>query len=609
MGILEEWFLRILQLVVIFLATSFLYENYRTTKRPQDLCLVLSFVVVVLKQTVALLVISGQVYFKLSGSHFWFPVVDRSLETLFYLFMSYTMFLTYSQAKPEIKKILSITIISLAAFASLMWYYWQPYAYNKFTFGKFWGDPFFGILHLGLVGVIITYLYLQKKGLFKTWMQAAFYMILLAHLLHLTNLIKTQDQIVALKRVGEITMFLGYLSLALSQIRLKIQPKFILVLMLVLLLPTILTVLMVSNEVRNRLLVFTYEKLSIESVLDTVFDLKKVLYLIAGLGVVVASFIGYIFSGRIVAPLTRLVQGTRRVGKGDLSAKIELETQDELKELADEFNRMTDSLREKTFKLEKINQRLKIVNQELIEKGEELVQAAKMASIGQLAGGVAHEINNPLLSMLGWAQLGREIVEKEEGRAAPEGKKYLKTLKKYLETIEQGTRRCQAVTESLLKISRQMDLNEPKLVDINQVIEDVIALMLYQINFKNIEIKRNFSSSLPKVNVNPGQIQQVFFDLISNATLAMPQGGKLSIETSCKDDKFVEIKIRDTGCGISPKNLDKVFDPFFTTRETGKGRGLGLSVAYGIIEQHNGTIKVESKEKVGTTFTIRLPAA
>ncbi|MBL7170467.1 MAG: HAMP domain-containing protein [Candidatus Omnitrophica bacterium] len=523
--------------------------------------------------------------------------------------MSYTMFYSHAQVKPEIKRILSITIVSLAVFTGLMWYYWQPYAYNKFTFGRFWGDPFFEILHLGLVGVIITYLYLQKRSLFKGWMQGALYMILLAHFFHLTNLINAQGQIVALRRVEEITIFLGYLTLALSQIRLKIQPKFILVLLSVLLLSTILTVLMVSNEVRNRLLVFTYEKLSAESALDTVFDLKKVLYLIAGSGVVLASFIGYIFSGRIVNPLTRLVQGTRRVGKGDLSTRIEVETRDELGELAQEFNRMTDSLREQTSKLEKANWRLKIVNQELIEKGQELAQAAKIASIGYLAGGVAHEINNPLMSMLGWAQMGREIVEKEEGKATPEEKKYLKTLKGYLETIEEGTRRCQVVTESLLKISRQMDLDKIQLVDINKVIEDVFSLMLHQAKFKNIEIKKDLSLLLPKVEINVGQIQQVFIDLMSNAALAMPQGGELSISTSCKDDKFVEIKIRDAGCGISSGNLDQIFDPFFTTRKTGKGMGLGLSVAYGIIEQHNGTIEAESKEKAGTTFTIRLPVA
>jgi signal transduction histidine kinase len=269
---------------------------------------------------------------------------------------------------------------------------------------------------------------------------------------------------------------------------------------------------------------------------------------------------------------------------------------------------MTTNLRESTFKLEKTNKKLEKVNQELIEKGEELVHAAKMVSIGQLAGGVAHEINNPLMSMLGWAQLGQEIIEKEEKKAIPVDQGYLKTLKRYFKTIEEGARRCQVVTESLLKISRQMDISETQLVDINQVIEDTFTVLQYQTRLKNIEIKRDFSPSLPKVNVNLGQMQQVFFDLISNAALAMPQGGELSISTVFSDDKFIDIEIADTGCGISRENLDKIFNPFFTTRETGKGMGLGLSVAYGIIKQQGGTIKVESKEGIGTTFTIRLPA-
>ncbi len=607
---LEEWFLRIIQLVIFFLATSLLYEDYRSNKRPQKLCLVISFFVIMLKEMIALLVVSGQTFFTLPGAHFWFPVVNDSLGNLFYMFMSYSLYLGYwKRSAASVKKTLIVTVLSLAVLGALIYYYWHPFAYNQRPYFTFWGNTFFKLLQLGLVGAIIGYLGIQKQGLFKGWMQGGFYILLLAHILHFTILIRFQGQGIgiATERLESIVLFLGYLTLALSQIKPKIQPKLILLLISILLLPGILTIIMISTELKNRLLVFTYEKVSQEGVLNTIFELKKTLYLIAGLGVVLASFIGYIFSTRIINPLARLVQGAKEVGKGELSSRIDVKTKDELGELADEFNQMTASLQEKTSKLEQTNKKLVLVNQELVEKGRELVQASKMASIGQLAGGVAHEINNPLASMLGWAQLGQEMIEKKKAKA--EEKECLNTIKRYLQTIVHGVRRCRVVTESLLKISRQMDLSETVLVDINQVIEDTFVLIQYQTRFRNIEIKKIFASDLPKLKVNLGQLQQVFSDLISNAALAMPKGGKLSIITSNKDGKFAEVKIIDTGCGIPGEHLDKVFDPFFTTRKTGQGMGLGLSVAYGIIKQHGGIIEVESKEGFGSTFTVRLPVA
>lgn len=609
MTILEEWFLLIIQLVTIFLATSLLYEGYLVNKRPQDLWMAASFWVITLKQTLALLVISGRIFFKLADFHFWFYILNNFLETIFYLFMIYAMVLGYAKIRLGIKRILSIASVFLVISGGLIWCYWWMRAGVGFTFVDFWNYIFFEILHCGLIGVIISYLYLQKKGLFRGWMQAAFYLIFSAHIVYLGNMVGPQDKSVILQRIEEGMIFGGYLLLALSQIKFRIQPKFVLVITSVLLFSTVLTVLMVSNEVKNRLMVFTYEKISNEGIFNTVYELKKVLYLIAGLGVLLASFIGYIFSGKIVKPLSHLVKGAKRVGEGDLTGKIEIETRDELRELADEFNQMTVKLKANTSKLEQSNEMLKKVNRELIEKGQALVHAAKLASIGQLAGGVAHEINNPLTTILGWAQLGQEMIEGSLASASPRDKEELETLKRYLNTIEKGSRRCQIVTDSLLKISRQMDLAESKLVDINQVIEDTFVIMKYQSSLKNIRIKKDFSSPLPLVKVNVGQIQQVFFDLISNATLAMPEGGELYLNTLTKGDGFVEISVTDTGCGIPKENLDKISNPFFTTREASKGMGLGLSVAYGIISQHNGVIDVKSREGFGTTFTIRLPVA
>ncbi|MDD5449300.1 MAG: ATP-binding protein [Candidatus Omnitrophica bacterium] len=603
MTILEEWFLLIIQLVTIFLAASLLNENYLSNKRPRDLWMVISFWIITLKQTVLLFIISGRIFFYLKGRDPMFLALNNILETLFYLFMACAVLLGYDKIKLGIKRLISIFGAFLAVSAVLAWYYWALSGHERFT-----SPVFFEIIHLGLIGVIIAYLYLQNKGLFKTWMQAAFYLILSAHIINLNNLIAPLDK-GDFFQIEEAVLFAGYLLLALSQIKFRIQPKFIMVIISVVLFSTLLTVLMVSNEVKNRLTIFTYEKVSREGILDTVYELKKVLYLIAGLGVVLASFIGYIFSSKIIKPLNRLVKGARRVGEGDLNGKIDIQTDDELRELADEFNEMTAKLKLNTSKLEKTNEALNKVNQELIKKGQELIHAAKLASIGQLAGGVAHEINNPLTAILGWSQLGQEMIENKGTKIIAQEKEYLETLKKYLNIIEKGGRRCQLVTESLLKISRQMELTESKMVDINQLLDDVFAMMKYQSSLKKIRIKKDLAPNLPSVNVNPGQIQQVFFDIISNATLAMPEEGELFLATSTKGHDFIEIKVTDTGCGISRENIDKLFSPFFTTREANKGMGLGLSVAYGIIKQHNGDIEVKSAEGIGTTFTIRLPIA
>ena len=223
----------------------------------------------------------------------------------------------------------------------------------------------------------------------------------------------------------------------------------------------------------------------------------------------------------------------------------------------------------------------------------QLIQSEKLASIGQLAAGVAHEINNPLGVMLGFSQV---IIKK-----LPEDN----PLRKPLASIEREGLRCKKIIQGLLDFSRR---SAPTLesVNLNDVMEAACGLSEYQFALDNVNIVKGYAPNLPEIQANANELQQVFLNLIHNAYQAMPQGGKLRITTRAVGDK-VQAIFADTGVGIPPENLKHIFDPFFTTKEVGKGTGLGLSLSYGIIESHGGKIEVDSQVGVGTTFVVTLP--
>ena len=227
---------------------------------------------------------------------------------------------------------------------------------------------------------------------------------------------------------------------------------------------------------------------------------------------------------------------------------------------------------------------------------DELIRIEKITSLGQMAASIAHEINNPLAGVLVYTQL---LSKKVTGA----------TLKKeealgYLSKMESEVSRCSRIIRNLLDFARQ---TEPmlRLVDVNQVMEQVLAMVGHQAQLQNVEVAKEFSSSLPKVMADFDQLQQVFTNLTLNAIQAMPSGGTLTLHSSTVDGE-VKVDVQDTGCGISKENLGKLFTPFFTTKEKGKGVGLGLAVAHGIIERHKGRIKVQSEVGKGTTFSVYL---
>ncbi len=229
---------------------------------------------------------------------------------------------------------------------------------------------------------------------------------------------------------------------------------------------------------------------------------------------------------------------------------------------------------------------------------EQSYYTEKLAALGTLSAGVAHEINNPLTIILGFTDL---LLEK----TPPNSDQY-----ELLKTIEKHATNAKRIVEQLLSFARQ---KEPKKenVDINECIEAVLSIMNNTIKLNNIQINKNLQEDLPSIIGYPEELQQVFFNIINNAVHAMKGGGTLSVSTRCKDD-WIEILISDTGSGIKKEYRHKIFDPFFTTKEPGKGTGLGLWVSYNIIKEHNGIINFETKtkeetEKTGTTFIIKLP--
>lgn len=228
---------------------------------------------------------------------------------------------------------------------------------------------------------------------------------------------------------------------------------------------------------------------------------------------------------------------------------------------------------------------------------QEVIQQEKMAAIGMLAGGVAHEINNPLGGVLAFTQLLLKRVKDAE-------------TKEDLTEIEKAATRCKKIVQELLDFSRVSREKEKCLVYVNTLLEKVIPFVQMEIRSLNIDVHFNLKQDIPPVMAVPNRLQQVFLNLMTNACHAMPHGGKLTLTTSHnRESKEVLISVNDTGNGIPTEIQNRIFEPFFTTKDPGKGTGLGLSISYRIVKENGGSIDVASEINKGTSFTIRLPAA
>jgi two-component system NtrC family sensor kinase len=287
----------------------------------------------------------------------------------------------------------------------------------------------------------------------------------------------------------------------------------------------------------------------------------------------------------VVKPVSQIVEATHHVATGDLNYNVTLNKNDEIGELAKSFNEMTHKLS---------------------EAQRQLYQSDKLASVGRLASGVAHEINNPLTGVLTYSSfLLKRVDDKPE-------------FKEDLEVIVRETKRCRDIVKGLLDFARQSQPAKRQ-ADLNEIIVHASRIVQNQLSIHHIKLEQNLDSKLPLIYADVNQIQQVLVNLLVNAIDAIGEnGGNIAVTTGlvkngkrvaagpAPEKEYIRIKVTDTGCGIPAEDLQKIFDPFFSTKGQ-KGTGLGLAVVWGIIEKHNGRITVDSKVGKGTTFTILLP--
>jgi two-component system NtrC family sensor kinase len=299
----------------------------------------------------------------------------------------------------------------------------------------------------------------------------------------------------------------------------------------------------------------------------------------------------------ITGPVNTLLDHTRALSRGKWQY-IENTTNDEFGELAESFNEMTTSLKKAKEERERwaatLETKVEERTQQIKEMQSVLVRSEKLASLGELAAGIAHELNNPLTGIV----LHASIIENDAELPS--------RLKDELHTITWEADRCAMIVKNLLDFSRK---TEPRkaMKSINQIIDRALDLVQRLAGFKNIEIVKEFNQDLPDLLLDQGQMEQVFVNMLVNASQAMENGGQLTLWTGMAvDGESVIVGIEDTGVGIPESALDRIFDPFFSTKGA-KGTGLGLSVSYGIIEGHGGTIEVRSEVGKGTTFTITIP--
>ncbi len=353
---------------------------------------------------------------------------------------------------------------------------------------------------------------------------------------------------------------------------------------------------------------------SLEKMNNRIYAAAKLISIIILLVTIVVIALMAVLVNVIIQPIHKLAGAAEQIARGDMSQTVEESSIDELRKLARAFNVMVESLKQSQYEIEMYNRTLELKiaerTRELEEAQTQLVQSEKMSAIGQLAAGVAHELNNPMGGILGYAQFALEKMSK----ATPETltDKDIQSQIKYLTDIEQQSRRCRAIVKNLLKFSRSSDKKEWETLDINMMLTDTISLIQHQLDLGNIEIEKDFADDLPVYHGNASQLQQVFTNLLLNAQHAMEGGGTINLTTrlSPKFGEFsgcIEIIVEDNGKGIEQENLSRIFEPFFTTKEKGKGTGLGLSISYGIVKEHGGDIAVSSEPGAGTRFTVILP--
>ena len=323
------------------------------------------------------------------------------------------------------------------------------------------------------------------------------------------------------------------------------------------------------------------ERSGITTTLNTAYLILLIsLFVIVSLGIVVNIKL----SRGIAAPLRALEKVSKKIAQGDFSEAVEVRGRDELASLETAFNYMEERLKEALASLESTISQLR-------EKQAQLVEAEKHASVGILAAGVAHEINNPLTAVLTFSNLMLEQTPKDDPRH------------ERLKLITKETHRARHIVKQLMGFAKE---SPPLLArkNLNQPIRDIIDSLVAQGELDDVDLHLDLADDLPLAMADCGQIGQVVLNLVMNAIHSITPPGTIEVSSRAKDGN-VEIEVRDTGCGIPAEHLGRVFDTFFTTKQ--KGTGLGLAVSYGIVKRHGGDIEVRSEVGKGSTFTVRIP--
>ncbi|MDH3288116.1 MAG: ATP-binding protein [Betaproteobacteria bacterium] len=359
---------------------------------------------------------------------------------------------------------------------------------------------------------------------------------------------------------------------------------------------------------------------SVLGVLDVAYSLEAmdrtlrdnaITLAVLSLGFVIfaALSVSFLVHRLVHLPLRDLETGAKHLSSGDLDQTIPVRSADELGQLANSFNSMTAALRdshlERKMWAQTLEEKVKTRTQQLRVAEAEATRGEKLASVGLLAAGIAHELNNPLTGILTFSNLLR----KKMRDGSPDAED--------MDLVIQETKRCAVIIRRLLDFAREKK-PEKKFSDLNQIIEETERLIERPAHLRDIEIRKELDTSLPPVWVDADQIKQVVMNMLVNAQQAIDKKGTINVRTRIAQEPkradplaepvpMVEISITDTGCGISEKNLQRIFDPFFTSKEVGKGTGLGLSVSHGIVRAHGGLIEVDSTVGEGTTFRVYLP--
>jgi signal transduction histidine kinase len=296
----------------------------------------------------------------------------------------------------------------------------------------------------------------------------------------------------------------------------------------------------------------------------------------------------------VVSPLERLLKATERVIAGDYSHPVHLPGSVEIAGLAESFNMMQQGLKNRRDEVENHLLSLEGANRALTEARLETIRSEKMASVGLLAAGMAHEIGTPLAGIIGYSGILAEELAGDTEKSD------------YLRRILDDAARIDRLVRDLLNYARPVK-PEIERIDVKEFLEDLLAMLERQGIFKRIEAILEAGEGLPALYLDRHQLMQVLMNLVMNARDAMPEGGKIEISASGGDGESVVIAVKDSGDGILPENIEKIFEPFFTTKEPGRGTGLGLAISARLVESFGGRIEVESGAAAGTKFTLRLP--